>query len=116
VLNVSLTLERNAMTATSIAPFIYLSDLEEHAEGFRLSYGWDETNGWSFEQVRDYMLAHGYNPDHQANVIAGLATTEHTICRDEGHDWIEEGEGGPDSGWIGATCARCGYSHSVTLY
>lgn len=96
-------------------PFIHAADLEEHAESYLFSQGYDAAFGTQ-DQVRSYLLAHGINPDHQPIVIGGLCSTERAICREQGHDWVEEGDAGPDSGWIGATCSRCGESHHTTLY
>ena len=38
------------------------------------------------------------------------------ICRFFGHDWMEDGYAGPDSGWMSMDCRRCGKSHYHTLY
>lgn len=97
----------------SVEPFIYAADFEDHAVSFALNLGMPVD--WA-DQYEGYLLAHGLNPSHQHNVIGSLCSTERTICREIGHDWIEEGDGGPDSGWIGATCQRCGESHHTTLY
>lgn len=32
------------------------------------------------------------------------------------HVWVSDDYGGPDSGCVGAHCARCGYSFHTTLY
>jgi hypothetical protein len=37
-------------------------------------------------------------------------------CLIHGHDIVETGGAGPDSGWIGADCRRCDMSWSQSLY
>jgi len=39
-----------------------------------------------------------------------------TVCRLFGHNWVNEGWAGPDSGGDGGFCRRCGWSFHVTLY
>ena len=37
-------------------------------------------------------------------------------CDHFGHKWEDNSHGGPESGQVGATCKRCGYSWHKTLY
>ena len=37
-------------------------------------------------------------------------------CRLFGHDWEDDSYGGPDSGYMGVSCKRCGYSTGSQLY
>lgn len=38
------------------------------------------------------------------------------ICKVRGHEWIEDGYAGPDSGAMYMSCSRCGESHTHILY
>jgi len=38
------------------------------------------------------------------------------VCNKFGHKWIDESYGGPDSGCMAGTCARCGKSFHKQLY
>lgn len=38
------------------------------------------------------------------------------VCKVRGHAWVDNSYGGPESGCVDVYCARCGYSHHVTLY
>lgn len=37
-------------------------------------------------------------------------------CRIHGHDWEDDSYGNPDSGYMGVSCKRCGYSMGSQLY
>lgn len=38
------------------------------------------------------------------------------ICEKEGHDWVDNSYGGPESGCVDLECRRCHQSHYQTLY
>lgn len=38
------------------------------------------------------------------------------VCRYFGHDLVDDSVAGPDTGNVSVYCARCGWSHEVTLY
>lgn len=81
----------------------------------------DKTGYW--ERVRYYASYESGNDGtpYWLSVLATLwGDLKHhalaLVCRFRGHVWIEEGDAGPESGWIGATCSRCGKSFTKTLY
>lgn len=90
-------------------PFVYLADLEEQAESFAQWGGFELW--WSGQEFPDQEFC-----DLQANVVGGLANTDQAICREKGHDFVDYGVAGPDTGSIDLYCRRCNYSHSVVLY
>lgn len=47
--------------------------------------------------------------------VAHLVYNE-IMCKYKDHDWVCEDWGGPETGGMGATCKRCGYSWSHTMY
>ena len=38
------------------------------------------------------------------------------LCRRDGHRIVDDSHGGPESGCVSLYCARCGWSHHVTMY
>ena len=38
------------------------------------------------------------------------------LCGKFGHKWVDESYGGPESGYMAATCSRCGESYHHRLY
>lgn len=40
----------------------------------------------------------------------------YTICKVFGHKWEDDSYGGPEFGYIGVHCKRCGEGHRETLY
>lgn len=82
---------------------IHLTDLEELASEFV---------AWSCGPYCGY-------PDDPWPTALMMTNTESELyetCRREGHDLIDEGYAGPDSGAIDMTCVRCGYSYHHQLY
>jgi len=45
-----------------------------------------------------------------------ITTILYQICLRYGHDLVDEGYAGPDSGAIDMVCKRCGWSSHVQLY
>lgn len=63
-----------------------------------------------------------YNPEFSkqevqevvANYLNGLKVFEY--CERVGHLWEDDSFAGPESGYMGVSCTRCGYSEGSYLY
>jgi hypothetical protein len=69
-------------------------------------------------EMTDNEMRHSYMADHRQREVGleylGWLFDAESACCD--HEWIEEGAAGPDTGSMGATCRKCGFSFGHTLY
>lgn len=71
----------------------------------------------------DYGTGHVRHPHLHTALVWGKAIYRTAItligmaiCGVFGHAWVSDDYAGPDSGYMGAHCSRCGESHGQRLY
>lgn len=82
-----------------------------------------------FEKLNPYM-SRGFeihtmvtefgHTEADAKRIVLMGELKHVVarrkCKKEGHKWVDQSRGGPESGGAGGCCVRCGFYQWVQLY
>jgi hypothetical protein len=101
----------------------YTKYMVSHGDPYNLVTEFDEDGGPTergLEKARRFVRrAQAWTPI--AWKIYGWVDRAKTFClafRCEafGHDWVDDSYGGPDSGYMGCSCSRCGFSSGSYLY
>jgi hypothetical protein len=64
-------------------------------------------------EMRHEMMDDQRKRDIGLEYLNWLLSAEAAVCD---HEWVAEGYGGPESGWIGGECSKCGTTYHYTLY